>query len=106
MLVWSQAALDETAVRFAEDASSLRLSDFCAAPADGTEGTIPQSPGDSLALLDVVILFTHGDTSPEVVWPEEKPAVWDCTPQALPRYWKRNERLQFKVFGGNATRLD
>lgn len=109
LLIWSRTALDDTSIRMVEDANLVRFSDSCAAPVDGVEGALPQSSGDVPILRDVVVLFVHGDSTPVLDWPgpgEERPLAWDCTPQALPRYWKRNQRLRFAVVGPDGSRLE
>lgn len=106
LLLWSRSRIDETSISLMEDRNVARFSDYCVAPGDGAEGAMPLASEGGPELRDVVVLFAHGDSSPELAWQGDEPVSWSCAPEALPRYWKRNEDLDFQVIAPNGSRVN
>jgi len=103
LLAWSGAELEEPRLQLQEDAALAAFSEWCGTQSDGAEGALPQ--GEGLTLQRAIVTFSYGDASPEFEWPQDV-AHWDCTPQPLPRYWRRNEKVQFHVVASNGTGLE
>lgn len=96
-------------VQFREDPNVVRFSAHCGAPEGGTEGLlIADEPISSIALHSAVVLSSTADTSAESAWPQDAgpAAVWNCEPQALPRYWRLNKHIDFKVVSSDGSHLD
>lgn len=109
VFTWSRDDLSASLnnVNFSEDKHLARFADHCVAPADGVEGTLRHDLTGRFRLHSVIVFFAHGDSSAILPWPGEAPGVfWDCSPQALPRYWRLNKRVEFPVVGSNGERLE
>lgn len=117
-LEWSRESLDADIgiISFEEDREIIRFSDHCAAPGDGAEGMLPQAGAAASTpaaaagprLFGALVLLGHGDSSPARPWPGEAApgAAWDCSPEALPRYWRLNKHVDFPVLGPGGARLE
>jgi len=56
--------------------------------------------------VGAAVFFNHGDISPVLDWPGDSGVEWDCAPQVMPRYWRRNEGVRFQVLGVDGARLE
>eukprot|EP00927_Polykrikos_kofoidii_P036040 TRINITY_DN30482_c0_g1_i1.p1 TRINITY_DN30482_c0_g1~~TRINITY_DN30482_c0_g1_i1.p1 ORF type:complete len:453 (+),score=53.96 TRINITY_DN30482_c0_g1_i1:74-1432(+) len=100
-------ALDGLTLR--QEAHITRLWEHCAAHVDGDEGSSLST--DVWTLQSIVVLGSHGDSSPLATWPGEsadssKMALFDCSPKDLPRHWRLNQRIDFQVVDRNGVRLN
>mmetsp|Transcript_71445 Transcript_71445/g.149314 ORF Transcript_71445/g.149314 Transcript_71445/m.149314 type:complete len:487 (-) Transcript_71445:225-1685(-) len=83
-------------IRLTQDPHVSRFWEYCAADVDGAEASLPGGSASSFTLKAVTVLFGNGDSSPPVSWPGSS-AAWGCSPEALPRYWRRNDGMQAHV---------
>ncbi|CAK0789795.1 unnamed protein product, partial [Prorocentrum cordatum] len=98
--------LDDLSLR--EDPLVARLSEHCGAR--GREELEQEREGEEqgLRLHSVLVIAGHGDSSPEAAWPGEAGAgaSWDCTPEVLPRYWRLNGLVRFRVATAEGRALE
>jgi len=99
-------ALNDLQMR--ENVDLLRFSAHCAAPHEGVQGSFAADHLREFTFHSAALIVGHGASSAEVAWPGETGPgpVFDCTPQALPRYWRLNKHVGFDVVGPDGAHVE